>query len=391
MIEKMPIFQPYRMGPFELRHRVIMSPMGRNRAGPRDAPLPAAATYYAQRASAGFIVSESTKVSSQGVGHPRTPGIHLPEQIVGWRRVVETVHAEDCYIFLQLTHVGRMSHRCQQKGGLQPIGASPIRPTGRGLTYEGLKSYETPRPLRTDEVPDLVEQFRQGAKNAKEAGFDGVELLGGGGWLLDQFHRDGTNQRTDAYGGSVENRARLPLEATQAAVDVFGADRVGYNITPFSGHNDMSDSNTEETYLYFAQEMNRIGIAFLNISDGGMYDKEAPDIDAFYDDDPPDDWGAAEFLADRNPLLLRMREIFTGTTILNSNYVRDNGNAAIASGQGDLIGIARWWISNPDLVERFKHSARPAQWIGARFYGGDDSGYTDYPYLEEELAEADAS
>ena len=381
--EPMPLLAPYRLGPIALPHRAIMSPMGRNRSGPDDTPTDSFAVYYAQRTSAGLIITESTKVSYQGVGHPRTPGIHLPQQIAGWHKVTEAVHAKGGHIFVQVSHVGRMSHRSQQKGGLLPVAPSAIKPNV-GKAYEGMQPYETPRALETDEMPGVVDQFRQAAKNALDAGFDGVEILGGGGWLIDQFVRDGTNKRTDAYGGPIANRARLAVEVTEAVVEIMGADRVGFLITPFGNHNDLSDSTPVETFCHLVEALDRIGIAYLNVVDQVKMVREPPPPEklALKDEHEPD-WGVAAFLAERDPFMRRIRETFRNALVVNGGYDRERGNAAIASGQADLVGYGRLWISNPDLAKRYRLSATLTPWDASTFYGGDDRGYTDYPFLED--------
>lgn len=259
MNDEMPLFTPYQLGPYELAHRVVMAPMGRNRAIGANVPPAMMAEYYGQRASAGLIVSEATQVSPQGRGYPRTPGIHSSEQIAGWRKVTDAVHAGGGRIFVQLWHVGRLSHREMQEGGVLPVAPSAVRPAGEGMTFDGLKRFPTPRALETEEIPGMVEQWRHAAKCAMDSGFDGVEIEGSGGWLLDQFLRDRTNRRTDSYGGSVENRARLPLEITETAVEIWGADRVGFQIGPFSMHNDMDDSDPDALYSYLVRNSTASG------------------------------------------------------------------------------------------------------------------------------------
>ena len=243
-----PLFLPYQLGEIELANRLVMAPMTRSRAVGRNVPNPIAATYYAQRASAGLIVTEATQVSPQGVGYVRTPGIHSAEQVVGWTRITDAVHRAGGKIFLQLWHVGRISHP-DFHGGELPVAPSAIAAQGQVFTAKGPQQMVTPRALSLAEIPDIVEQFRRGAENAKRAGFDGVELHGANGYLLDQFTRDGSNKRTDVYGGGVENRARLPLEVTKAVIDVWGADRVGYRISPNGAFNSMSDFQSDPDLL----------------------------------------------------------------------------------------------------------------------------------------------
>ena len=260
------LFLPYRLGDIELNNRLVMAPMTRSRALEQNVPNPIATTYYAQRASAGLIVTEATQVSPQGVGYIRTPGIHSAEQVAGWRRITEAVHRAGGKIFLQLWHVGRISHP-DFHGGELPVAPSAIAAQGQVFTAKGPQQMVTPRALTLAELPGIVEQFRRGAENAKAAGFDGVELHGANGYLLDQFLRDGSNRRTDAYGGTVENRARLPLEITKAVIDVWGADRVGYRISPNGAFNSMSDSNPVQTFSYLAEQLDKLGIVYLHVVD----------------------------------------------------------------------------------------------------------------------------
>src|SRR6202163_4055422 len=260
------LFLPYRLGDIELNNRLVMAPMTRGRAVERNVPNPIAATYYAQRASAGLIVTEATQVSPQGAGYIRTPGIHSAEQVAGWRKVTDAVHRAGGKIFLQLWHVGRISH-ADFHGGELPVAPSALAPQGEVFTAQGPQKMVTPRALGLAEIPGIVAQFRNGAENAKAAGFDGVELHGANGYLLDQFTRDGANKRTDAYGGAVENRARFPLEVAKAVIDVWGAERVGYRISPNSGFNSMSDSSPIRTFSYLTEQLNRLGIAYLHVID----------------------------------------------------------------------------------------------------------------------------
>jgi N-ethylmaleimide reductase len=348
------LFLPYRLGNIELANRLVMAPMTRSRAVERNVPNPTAATYYAQRASAGLIVTEATQVSPQGVGYIRTPGIHSAEQVAGWTRITDAVHRAGGRIFLQLWHVGRISHP-DFHGGELPVAPSAIAAPGQVFTAKGPQSMVTPRALALAELPGIVEQFRKGAENAKAAGFDGVELHGANGYLLDQFLRDGTNQRTDAYGGGIENRARLPLEVTKAVIDVWGADRVGYRISPNSPFNAMSDSNPLRTFSYFAEALNKLGIVYLHVVD--------PVAD-----------GAKRL----SPLLRRK---FDRSLIVNGGFDLDSANAAIRSGTADLVAFGTPFLANPDLPKRYQIKAPLNAPDHATFYAGDDKGFIDYPAL----------
>ncbi|MDF5728622.1 MAG: alkene reductase [Rhizonema sp. PD38] len=265
MNSKINLLSPYQLGNLKLPNRTIMAPLTRNRAGEGNVPYQLNVTYYVQRATAGLIITEASQVSPQGLGYANTPGIHSPEQIAGWKLVTDAVHQEGGRIFLQLWHVGRISHPDLQPEGALPVAPSAIKPSGEAMTYEGMKPFVTPRALDTSEIPGIVEQFRKGAENALEAGFDGVEIHGANGYLIDQFLRDGTNQRTDKYGGSIENRARLLLEITEAVIDVWGAKRVGVRLSPSGTYNDMHDSYPQETFGYVVKALNQFDLAYLHL------------------------------------------------------------------------------------------------------------------------------
>jgi len=348
------VFLPYELGDLALQNRVVMAPMTRSRAVAGNVPNPLAAAYYAQRASAGLIVTEATQVSPQGVGYIRTPGIHSAEQVAGWRKVTDAVHGAGGKIFLQLWHVGRISHPDFHDGAL-PVAPSAIAPTGTVFTANGPQPMVTPRALDVAELPGIVAQFRAGAENAKRAGFDGVEIHGANGYLLDQFTRDGANSRTDRYGGGVDNRARLPLEVTDAVVDVWGPGRVGYRISPNSPFNTMSDSDPARTFGYLAEQLNRRGIGYLHAVD--------PVAD-----------GAKRL----TPLL---RNVFDGTYIVNGGFDLATANAAIAAGEADLVAFGVPFLANPDLPARLRQGAALNQPDQATFYTGEEKGYVDYPEL----------
>jgi N-ethylmaleimide reductase len=355
------IFSPFRLGPFLLPNRVVMAPMTRNRAGPGNVPGAMNATYYAQRASAGLIVSEATQVSPQGVGYPGTPGIHGPEQVAGWKRVTEAVHAAGGRIFLQLWHVGRISHPSLQPDGALPVAPSAIAPAGQAMTREGLKPFVTPRALETAEIAGIVEDYRRGAKNAKAAGFDGIELHGANGYLVDQFLRDGANRRTDRYGGGAENRARLLSEVTEAIVGEWGAQRVGVRLSPTSPFNDMADGNPVATFAAAVGALNRFGLAYLHIVEPVAGDPVA---------------------AGETPNLRFFRTIWRGALMGNKGYDLPRANAAIRDGTADLISFAALFLANPDLPERFRRGGPFNPPDRKTFYGGAAAGYTDYPPLE---------
>ena len=349
-----PLFQSWRLGHTDLGNRMVMAPMTRSRAIEGNVPSPLAATYYAQRATAGLIVSEATQVSPQGVGYIRTPGIHSAEQVAGWTVITDAVHRAGGKIFLQLWHVGRISHP-DFHGGALPVAPSAIVAPGQVFTAKGLQDRVTPRALELAELPGIVEQYRKGAENAKAAGFDGVEIHGANGYLLDQFLRDGSNKRTDAYGGNVENRARLPLDVTRAVIDVWGPDRVGYRISPNGAFNAMSDSNPLETFSYMAEQLNKLGIVYLHA------------VDPVADGDKR-----------LSPVLRRK---FHRTYIVNGGFTDDSGNAAIRTGEADLVAFGVPFLANPDLPKRFRLKAALNAPDQGTFYAGDEKGYADYPAL----------
>jgi N-ethylmaleimide reductase len=352
------LFTAIQVGRYTLPNRIVMAPLTRNRAGAGNVPTLLNAKYYEQRSSAGLIISEATQVSPQGVGYPSTPGIHSTEQVEGWKLVNEAVHAKGGKIFLQLWHVGRISHPSLQPNGELPVAPSAIAPHGEAMTDEGMQPFVTPRALETGELPGIVEQYRQGAANALAAGFDGVEIHAANGYLLDQFLRDGTNHRTDQYGGSVENRSRLLMEVTEAVVGVWGNDRVGLRLSPSGTFNDMSDSDPHGTFSYVIEQLNAFNLAYLHLRefDGADIRHGGTPIHTSY-----------------------FRPIYKGNLMVNTGYTLETGNAAITDGKADLVAYGVPYISNPDLVERFQAGAPLTPPDTATFYGGDGKGYTDYP------------
>ena len=352
-----------KLGRYTLPNRIVMAPLTRNRAAAGNVPTPLIALHYEQRASAGLIISEATQVCPEGLGYPNTPGIHSAEQVAGWKLVTDAVHAKGGKIFLQLWHVGRISHPDLQPDGKLPVAPSAIAPEGEAATYTGMKPFVTPRALELEEIPQIIEQYRIGAKNALEAGFDGVEIHSANGYLLDQFLEDNSNQRTDIYGGSVENRARLLLEVTEAVVDVWGGDRVGVRLSPSGTFNSMYDSNRAATFGYAVTELNRFNLAYLHLV--------APRVEGFGTAEDQPDLGADFF-----------RPIYNGTIMTAGGYSLETGNQVIASGAADLVAFGRLYIANPDLVERFAANAPLNPPDRNTFYGGDEKGYTDYPTLQ---------
>ena len=359
MTQGIDLFAPIQLGPYELRNRIVMAPLTRNRAGQGQVPQPMNVRYYRQRASAGLIISEATQVCPEGVGYPNTPGIHSLEQVKGWRAITEAVHQEGGRIFLQLWHVGRISHPSLQPGGALPVAPSAIKPEGDAITYEGLKPFVTPRALDLAELPGLVAQYRQGAQYALEAGFDGVEVHSANGYLLDQFLRDGSNHRTDAYGGSIENRARLLFEVVEAVTQIWGVNRVGIRISPVNPFNSMQDSDPDQTFGYVAKKLGALKLAYLHVVEmdqSGVTTGQSVDF-------------------------RRLRELFGGIYMVCGCYTYERATAALAKGEAALIAVGRLFIANPDLPERFAKGAPLNVPQAETFYGGTEKGYTDYPSL----------
>ena len=349
------LFDPLKLGPYTLKNRVLMAPLTRSRAGAERIPNALMAEYYAQRASAGLIITEATSVTPMGVGYADTPGIWSEEQVKGWTLVTEAVHREGGLIFLQLWHVGRISDPMFLNGEL-PVAPSAIAPMGHVSHVRPQKAYVTPRALETDEIPGVIEAYRVGAAHALKAGFDGVELHGANGYLLDQFLQDKTNKRTDAYGGSIENRARLMLEATDAAISVWGPERVGMHLNLRSDSHDMGDSNPAATFGYVAQELGRRKLAFIVARES----LDAPRL------------GPA------------VRKAFSGVFVANNGFTGETGEQVLRDGEADAVAYGRLFIANPDLPMRLAENAPLNTPDPATFYTGGGHGYTDYPFLTQQ-------
>ncbi|WPC04234.1 alkene reductase [Pseudomonas benzenivorans] len=346
------LFDPIKIGELELANRIIMAPLTRTRADAGRVPNALMAEYYVQRASAGLIISEATAVTPMGVGYPDTPGIWSDEQVRGWSNITKAVHAHGGKIVLQLWHVGRISDPLYL-GGELPVAPSAIAAKGHVSLVRPLKDYVTPRALETEEIADIVEAYRLGAENAKAAGFDGVEIHGANGYLLDQFLQNSTNKRSDRYGGSIENRARLLLEVTDAAIDVWGAGRVGVHLSPRADAHDMGDSNRAETFGYVARELGKRGIAFIFAREQEADDSLAPSL----------------------------KEAFGGVFIANERFSKEQANAWLAAGKADAVGFGIPFIANPDLPARLEQDAPLNEAQPQTFYGAGPVGYIDYPRL----------
>jgi N-ethylmaleimide reductase len=360
------MFEPAQVGALKLANRIVMAPLTRNRAGPGLVPGKFAAEYYAQRATAGLIVTEATQISAQAQGYADTPGCYTDDQVAGWKIVTDAVHAKGGKIVVQLWHTGRVSHTSFQKGGQAPIGPSAIRAnTKTFLAGQGFVDVSMPRALALGEIPGIVEDFRYACTRALEAGFDGVELHGAHGYLLDAFLRDGTNHRTDAYGGAIENRARLLLEVAAACGKAIGTNRLGVRLSPVSSAGDSQDSNPQPLFNYVVEALSRLRLAYVHVVEGetgGARDSIAFDYDA-------------------------LRDRFDGDWMVNNGYDREMAIEALTNGRADLISFGRLFMANPDLVERLSIDAPLNGLMDPKtFYGGGTHGYTDYPTLEQSPA-----
>lgn len=358
------LFTPIKLGNIELKNRIVMAPMTRNRANPEgNVPQEMNVTYYRQRASAGLIITEATQISPQGVGYPLTPGIYSSEQVEGWRKINNAVHEEGGKIIAQLWFCGRISHSSLLPDNQQPVSASAIRPAGDAFTMEGLKPFETPRQLGSDEIENITGQYRHAADLAKQAGFDGIEVHAANGYLIDQFLRDGCNHRTDAYGGSVENRMRLLNEVMDAVCEIWDSASAGVRLSPENPFNDMSDSDPQAHFEYFASELSGRGLAYLHLVEGGMGSDAPKTVD-----------------------YPAIRAAFKGNYMANLGYDKAQANRAIADGDCDLVSFGVPFLANPDLVYRFEHDLPLNEADMDSFYGGDEKGYTDYPFAGQQQA-----
>ena len=358
------LFQPFALGPLSLANRIVMAPLTRSRAGAGDVPGPMNAAYYAQRASAGLIISEATQITRQGKGYAYTPGIETAAQVAGWKLVTQAVHEAGGRIFLQMWHVGRISHPSLQANDALPVAPSAVQPDGKAFTEHGFMPMVTPRALETDEIGGIVADYRRAAVNAQLAGFDGVEIHAANGYLIDQFLRDRTNRRTDRYGGSIENRMRFLLEVTEAVASVWGADRVGVRLAPVSPANDIADSDPEALFTRVVEGLDRFGLAFLHVVEGAT--GGAREVPGGFD-------------------LQILRRSFSGVYMANNGYDLAMAQDALHGGRADLIAFGRPFIANPDLVARLRQEAPLAAMDPKTLYGGDAHGYTDYPPMPEQL------
>ncbi|NOU59186.1 alkene reductase [Marinifilum caeruleilacunae] len=350
----------FSMGDLQLKNRMVMAPMTRNRAGEGNVPTPLMAEYYKQRSGAGLIITEASQISPQGMGYPATPGIHTSQQVDGWKLITNAVHDQGGKIFIQLWHVGRISHP-DFHGGDLPVAPSAIQPAGQAFTYEGLKDFVKPRALENIEIKAIVNDYKQAAQNAKDAGFDGIELHAANGYLIDQFLVDRTNQRDDEYGGSVENRARFLFEVLDAVNEVWPKNRIGIRLSPSGLFNDMGDSNPMSIFTYVIEKLNAYELAYLHLIEPLMPIDEHPQlipnvIDVYGD-------------------------LYSGVRMANGGFTKDSGNLAIADEKTELVSYGVPYLANPDLEKRFELNAELNTAKQDTFYGGNEVGYTDYPSL----------
>ena len=353
------LFEPYKLGPITLPNRFVMAPLTRNRAVEGFVPSPLATEYYRQRASAGLLITEASQVSQQGQGYQDTPGIYSKEQVAGWRKVTDRVHERGGRIFIQLWHVGRISHTALQVNNGAPVAPSAIRAKGKTFVGGTFADVSEPRALALEEIPGIIESFKLATANALAAGFDGVEVHGANGYLLEQFAKDGTNKRTDAYGGSIENRAKLMLEISKVVAAEAGSERTGIRISPVSPANDISESNPQALFDHIVDQLNALKLTYIHVIEGATGGAR---------DFAPFDFGS-------------LRKRFKGAYIANNGFDFDLATKALAADQADLIAFGKPFISNPDLVERLQRGAPLNDYDKNTFYGGGAKGYTDYPAL----------
>ena len=352
------LFSPVKLGSIAMSNRMVMAPLTRNRSSMEGVPQDINVTYYEQRATAGLIITEATPISALGHGYPLLPGIYTDAQVAGWKKVTDAVHAKGGKIVIQLWHVGRISHPSLLNGST-PVAPSAVKPAGKAFTFKGLEDYVEPRALDAEELPGIVADYVHATQCALKAGFDGVEIHAANGYLLDQFLRDGSNKRSDIYGGSIENRARFLMQVTKAVVETIGSDKVGLRLSPVNPFNDMKDSNPQAVFNYVTEQLNQFNLAYLHVVEGGIHGGGEAD---------PFDFES-------------MRKLCKSPYMANLSYDKARGNAAIASGHADAVAYGVPFIANPDLVERFRQDAALNEADSKSFYGGTEKGYTDYPTL----------
>ncbi|MGQ1909263.1 alkene reductase [Marinifilum sp. RC60d5] len=355
------LLSTFSIADLDLKNRMVMAPMTRNRAGQGDVPTDLMVKYYEQRSGAGIIITEASQISPQAKGYPATPGIYSKDQVDGWRKITETVHRKAGKIFIQLWHVGRISHPDFHDGDL-PVAPSAIKPAGQAFTFEGLKDFVTPRALEEFEIKNIVEDYRLATKNAKEAGFDGVEIHAANGYLIDQFLVDKTNKRIDKYGGSIENRARFLFEVLDAVTEILPGERVGVRLSPSGLFNDMGDSNPAELFSFVIEKLNHYNLAYLHLIEPLMPIDEYPQL--------------------IKNVLEYYGKFYKGVRMINGGFTKESGNKAIHDGLAELVSFGVPYLANPDLEKRFELDADLNEANQDTFYGGNEVGYTDYPLLK---------
>lgn len=353
-----PLFESLDIGDLKLKNRMVMAPLTRNRAGEGNVPQDLNKLYYTQRASAGLIITEASQISPYAVGYPATPGIHSAEQVAGWKNITNAMHAKGGLMFIQLWHVGRISHPSMLPDNALPVAPSAIQPHGEAITYEGMQPFVTPRALELDEIPGVIADYVKAAENAKAAGFDGIEIHAANGYLLDQFLRDGSNTRTDAYGGSIENRMRLLDEVVSAVKDIWPSNRIGVRLSPENQFNDIRDSQPQTTFNAVVDMLSKHDLAYLHVLEGDISNTEQH----------------VDYVA--------LRKHFSGFYMANNGYTQDLAEQSLQAGHADLIAFGQLFLANPDLVERFARGSTLNEPDKTTFYGGDAKGYTDYPTLQ---------
>ena len=358
------LFTPLKLGNLTLNNRMIMAPLTRNRAGEGNVPTDLNTLYYTQRASAGLLITEASQISESALGYPATPGIHSDAQVKGWKKITNAVHEQDGLIFIQLWHVGRISHPSMLPDNALPVAPSAIRPDGEAITYDGMQPFVTPRALDLEEIPALIADYVKAAENAKAAGFDGIEIHAANGYLLDEFLRDGSNTRDDIYGGSVENRMRLLEEVIDAVKNVWPSDQIGVRLSPENQFNDIKDSQPQATFNAVVDMLSKHKLAYLHVLEGDMLN------------------------AQREVDYVELKRRFGGMYMANMGYNRETAEQALNNGHADMVAFGQLFIANPDLPERFALDAPLNEPDQSTFYGGDEKGYTDYPALEEKLKSA---
>ncbi len=358
------LFSSFTLGDLTLTNRIVMAPMTRNRAAAGNVPQAINIEYYRQRASTGLIVTEGSQVSPEGVGYPATPGIYSDEQVAGWRKITDAVHKEGGHIFIQLWYCGRISHPSLLPQQQTPVAPSALRPEGETITAEGMQAYVEPRALEIHDIQNIIAQYKHAATQAKAAGFDGIEVHAANGYLIDQFLRDGSNHRTDQYGGSIENRMRFLNEVLNAISDVWPTNRIGVRLSPENSFNSISDSNPQQHFNYVIKQLNAHHLAYLHVLEGDMLSQQ------------------------RKVDYRALRNTFEGVYIANNGYDKARAQTALAQADADMIAFGVPFLANPDLVDRLKTDAPLNTPDQNTFYGGDEKGYTDYPFLQDTKQEA---